>query len=47
MAVGDRVTNEEAILQVSGRDAEDTGQGGRKGLSGVSTFKRYLRDEND
>ena len=47
MAVGDRVTNEEDILQVSGRDAEDTEQGGRTALSGVGTFKRYLRDENN
>lgn len=47
MAVGDRVTNEEAILQVSVRDAEGSQQGARKGLSGVGSLKRHLRDEND
>ena len=47
MAAGDRVTKEEAVLQVSVRDAGGSQQGARTGLRGVGSFKRCLRDEND
>lgn len=41
------MTSQKAVLQVHVRDGVSTDRGSSRGLRGVDSFKRFLRDGND